>query len=229
MHSAVAGHTNCRPIIIIQSPSHNRATTIVVNTVVTILLLVITIVSSLSSASHHAVASCLPSCLSSASSPPAGCCIASPDAATSHLPGASASHCTVTSCHTRPSRASCPADCCVASPHAAASHHPRHYHCCRCHHRRWQRVFAVIANVCIVVVIIHCHRPADCYVFWGRRQQIVVITIAEIALGVPIIIAITSGAALSLTAIATSVIAVWPTLSSSISSCQPYLCSFVVN
>ncbi len=45
------------------------------------------------------VASHLLPCPSSASSPSADCCIASPHATASHLPGASASHRTVTSCH----------------------------------------------------------------------------------------------------------------------------------
>ncbi len=99
MRSAVSGHPDCRPIVVVQSPSYNGAAAVVVNTVVAILLLVIAIASSLSSASHRAVASRLPSRPCSASSPPAGCCIASPDPAASHLPGASASHHAVTSRH----------------------------------------------------------------------------------------------------------------------------------
>ncbi len=99
LRSSVAGHPDCRPIIVVQSPSYNPAAAIVVNTIVPILLLVITIASLLSSASHCSVASCLLSCPSSASSPLAGCCIASPHAAASHLPSASASHRAITSCH----------------------------------------------------------------------------------------------------------------------------------
>jgi hypothetical protein len=99
LHSAVAGYQDCHLVVTVQSPPHNCAPTVVVNTIVAILLLVIAIVSSLSSAPHCAVASCLPSCPSSASSPPAGCSIASPDAAASHLPSTSAFHCALTSCH----------------------------------------------------------------------------------------------------------------------------------
>jgi hypothetical protein len=98
LHSAVAGHPDCCPIVVVQSLSYDCAAAIVVSTIVA-LLLVITIVSSLSSASHCAIASCLLSCPSIASSPPAGCCIASAHATASHLPGASASHRAVTSCH----------------------------------------------------------------------------------------------------------------------------------
>jgi hypothetical protein len=99
LRSAVAGHPDCCPISVVQSLSYNRATAVVVNTDVAILLLTIAIASSLSSASHRAIASHLSSCPSSASSPPAGCCIASPHATASHLPGASASYCAVTSRH----------------------------------------------------------------------------------------------------------------------------------
>jgi hypothetical protein len=99
LRSAVAGHPDCCPIVVVQSPSYNRAAAVVINTVVAILLLVIAIASSLSSASHCAIISCLLPCPSSASSPLAGCCIASPHATASHLPGFSASHHAITSCH----------------------------------------------------------------------------------------------------------------------------------
>jgi hypothetical protein len=100
LRSAVAGHPDCCPTITVQSSSYNCATAVVINTVVAILLLVIAIASSLSSTSRHAIASRLLPCPSSASSPPAGCCIASPHATATHLPGATTSHCAVTSCHT---------------------------------------------------------------------------------------------------------------------------------
>jgi hypothetical protein len=152
--SAVAGHPDCHPIVVIRSPLYDCSAAIVVNTIVAILLLVIDIASSLSSASHCAVASRLSSCPSSASCPPTGCCIASWRL---HF----SLRCHLLSC---PSCASHSADCRITSPHAATSHCPHCHLCCCCHHWRLQRVFAAISVVCIIIVIICCHCLADCYV-----------------------------------------------------------------
>jgi hypothetical protein len=226
--SAVAGQPDCCPIVVVQSPLHNCTAAVIANTVVAILLLVIAIASSLSSASHRAIASCLLACPSSASSPVADCCIASPHAAASHLPGASASHCTITSCHAplvplvqlidvSPLLTLPPPIVPVvisavitvigggkeSSPSLPLS-------------------ASLLSSFIVIVQLIVAFAGAVV-------SSVVAVTIKAIALGVPIIVAITSDAALSLTAIATSVITVLPTLSSSTSFCKPYLCSFAVN